>query len=93
SSHVANELLVEDAERALADALEARRREVAPLFAEARYSEALDALAALREPVDTFFDKVMVMADDEAVRRNRLALLANLQGLFLEVADIAELQQ
>lgn len=93
SLHVASDLLDEDAERALADALEARRREVAPLFAEARYSEALDALAALREPVDTFFDKVMVMADDEAVRRNRLALLANLQGLFLEVADIAELQQ
>ncbi|MFC3290845.1 glycine--tRNA ligase subunit beta [Modicisalibacter luteus] len=93
SFHVASELLSEAAEQALADALEARRREVAPLFAEARYSEALDALAALREPVDTFFDEVMVMADDEAVRRNRLALLANLQGLFLEVADIAELQQ
>jgi len=86
-------LLESDAERALADALAARRREVAPLIAEARYSEALDALAALREPVDTFFDEVMVMADDQAVRRNRLALLADLQGLFLEVADIAELPQ
>ncbi|GAB2787930.1 glycine--tRNA ligase subunit beta [Halomonas shantousis] len=86
-------LLHENAEKSLAEALEARRREVAPLFAEARYSEALDALAALRTPVDSFFDDVMVMTDDEAVRRNRLALLASLQGLFLEVADIAELQQ
>lgn len=92
STHISAELLYEDAEQALAEALEARRREVAPLFSEARYSEALDALATLRSPVDTFFDDVMVMADDEAVRRNRLALLADLQGLFLEVADIAELQ-
>lgn len=90
---VTSDLLELDAERALADALAMRRREVAPLFAEARYSEALDALAALRAPVDTFFDEVMVMADDQAVRRNRLALLADLQSLFLEVADIAELPQ
>ncbi|MHB0774989.1 glycine--tRNA ligase subunit beta [Halomonas sp. WWR20] len=93
SASVDAALLQEDAEQALAESLAARRREVAPLFAEARYSEALDALAALRAPVDTFFDDVMVMTDDEAVRRNRLALLASLQGLFLEVADIAELQQ
>ncbi|SDL54168.1 glycyl-tRNA synthetase beta chain [Modicisalibacter muralis] len=93
STHVSEELLLEGAEKALAEALAARQREVVPLVAEARYSEALDALAGLRTPVDTFFDEVMVMADDEAVRRNRLALLANLQGLFLEVADIAELQQ
>jgi len=86
-------LLVEDAERALAQALADRRRVVAPLFAEARYSEALDGLSTLREPVDRFFDEVMVMADDSAVRRNRLAMLAELQALFLEVADIAQLQQ
>lgn len=92
-TQIAAELLQEDAEQALAEALGARRREVVPLFAEARYSEALDALATLRLPVDSFFDDVMVMADDQAVRRNRLALLADLQGLFLEVADIAELQQ
>jgi glycyl-tRNA synthetase beta chain len=45
----------------------------------------------LREPVDAFFDKVMVMADDEALRNNRLAMLARLRGLFLQVADISEL--
>ena len=85
-------LLQEDAEKALAEALDTCRDKVAPLFAEARYSDALDVLATLREPVDRFFDDVMVMADDEAVKRNRLALLASLQALFLEVADIAELQ-
>ncbi|SDN95250.1 glycyl-tRNA synthetase beta chain [Halomonas shengliensis] len=86
-------LLQEGAEQALHDALKAQREVVTPLFAQARYQEALDALAALREPVDTFFDEVMVMADDAAVRSNRLALLAELRALFLEVADIAQLPQ
>ncbi|MDX1466694.1 MAG: glycine--tRNA ligase subunit beta [Halomonas sp.] len=85
--------LQEAAEQTLYEALEACREQVMPLFAEARYSQALDALASLREPVDRFFDQVMVMADDDAVKRNRLALLAGLQALFLEVADIALLQQ
>ncbi|MDT8893383.1 glycine--tRNA ligase subunit beta [Halomonas sp. I1] len=85
-------LLQENAEKALYDALSVCQEQVAPLFAEARYSDALDILASLREPVDRFFDQVMVMADDDAVKRNRLALLASLQALFLEVADIAELQ-
>ncbi|WP_304526469.1 glycine--tRNA ligase subunit beta [Halomonas sp. I5-271120] len=93
STHVDTHLLTEAAEHALAEALEARRVAVTPLFAEARYAEALDALSSLREPVDRFFDEVMVMAEDDDVRRNRLALLANLQALFLGVADIAELQQ
>lgn len=92
STYVSTELLQEDAEKALAETLRACRRTVVPLFAEARYGEALDALAALRSPVDAFFDDVMVMADDEAIRQNRLALLADLQDLFLGVADIAELQ-
>ncbi|MDZ7851466.1 MAG: glycine--tRNA ligase subunit beta [Halomonas sp.] len=86
-------LLQETAEKTLYDALDSRRQTVMPLFTEARYSEALDVLAGLREPVDTFFDQVMVMAEEPAVRRNRLALLAGLQALFLEVADIALLQQ
>ncbi|MBB3143034.1 glycine--tRNA ligase subunit beta [Halomonas organivorans] len=85
-------LLQEDAEKALAEALDTCRDKVAPLFAAARYGDALDVLAGLREPVDRFFDDVMVMAEDEAVKRNRLALLASLQALFLEIADIAELQ-
>ncbi|WP_027965685.1 glycine--tRNA ligase subunit beta [Halomonas halocynthiae] len=92
STTVVTELLQEDAEKALQQALDDRRSAVTPLLAEARYSEALDALANLRKPVDSFFDQVMVMADNDAVRNNRLALLASLQALFLEVADIAELQ-
>ncbi|MGC3874107.1 glycine--tRNA ligase subunit beta [Halomonas sp. GXIMD04776] len=86
-------LLQENAEKSLHEALKDKRAQVAPLFAQARYNEALDALATLRDPVDTFFDQVMVMADDEAVRSNRLALLTDLHSLFLEVADISELQQ
>ncbi|MFW6345610.1 MAG: glycine--tRNA ligase subunit beta [Halomonas sp.] len=85
--------LQDSAEKALYEAVISRREHVMPLFAEGRYAEALDALASLREPVDTFFDQVMVMADDDAVRNNRLALLASLRALFLEVADIAQLQQ
>jgi len=56
------------------------------------YPARLQALAALREPVDAFFDKVMVNVDDAALRNNRLALLQQLHNLFLDIADIAELQ-
>ncbi|MDI5987422.1 glycine--tRNA ligase subunit beta [Halomonas sp. M4R5S39] len=93
STRVDATLLAEPAEQALHASLIAHHDAVMPLFAEGRYREALDALSSLREPVDAFFDQVMVMAEDEAVRRNRLALLAGLQALFLEVADIAQLQQ
>ncbi len=62
-----------------------------PLLAERRYTEALSALAALRAPVDRFFDEVLVMADEVAVRNNRLALLSELRRLFSDVADISRL--
>ena len=55
------------------------------------YTEALASLAALREPVDAFFDGVMVNADDQALRHNRLNLLKALRDLFLQVADISQL--
>jgi glycyl-tRNA synthetase beta chain len=93
STRVDPDLLQEPAERALHEALFERREAVMPLFAEGRYREALDFLASLRGPVDAFFDQVMVMAEDPAIRDNRLSLLANLQALFLEVADISELPQ
>ncbi|WP_018233060.1 glycine--tRNA ligase subunit beta [Thioalkalivibrio thiocyanodenitrificans] len=82
----------EDAERAVYERLEDLRATALPLFGEGRYTEGLAALAALRDPVDHFFDTVMVMADDAAVRDNRLALLNSLSGLFLEVADMSKLQ-
>jgi glycyl-tRNA synthetase beta chain len=59
---------------------------------EARYQDALNQLANLREAVDTFFDDVMVMTDDEALKNNRIALLNQLHGLFMQVADISRLQ-
>jgi glycyl-tRNA synthetase beta chain len=57
------------------------------------YTEALAGMAALREPVDTFFDQVMVMCEDEAVKNNRLTLLTQLRSLFMEIADISSLQK
>ena len=80
-----------DAEKALHNALENAREKVAPMLEQRRYAEILNKLADLRDPVDRFFDDVMVMADDDAVRQNRLALLGELRALFLDVADISRL--
>ncbi|MCL1047699.1 glycine--tRNA ligase subunit beta [Shewanella electrodiphila] len=85
-------LLVESAEKALADKLVALQPQLAPLFAAANYQEALSLLANLRESVDTFFEDVMVMADDVALKNNRLALLNSLREQFLHAADISLLQ-
>lgn len=82
-------LLQESAEIALANLLQQKSAEVAPLFAANDYTATLAALASLRDPVDAFFDAVMVNADDEALRNNRLALLTQLRNLFLQVADIS----
>ncbi len=85
-------LLSENAEKALADAVAKLESELAPLFEKREYTPALNKLAALRPQVDAFFTDVMVMADDAAVKANRLALLARLRSLFLQVADISLLQ-
>ncbi|MGS0692183.1 glycine--tRNA ligase subunit beta [Shewanella sp. 0m-4] len=85
-------LLVENAEKALAAKLAELQPQLAPLFAAANYQEALALLASLRESVDTFFEDVMVMADDEALKNNRLALLSSLREQFLHAADISLLQ-
>ena len=61
------------------------------MFDEGHYTEAMTKLAGLRDTVDTFFDKVMVMDENEAVRNNRIALLASLRALFLRIADISVL--
>ena len=83
---------VEPAEKNLAEAVLALRTEVQPLIAQGDYTAVLDKLANLRAPVDSFFDNVMVNAEDPALRQNRLAILNTLQGLFLQVADISLLQ-
>ncbi|MGL4578792.1 MAG: glycine--tRNA ligase subunit beta [Shewanella xiamenensis] len=85
-------LLAETAEQALAAKLAELQPLLAPLFANADYQQALTLLASLRESVDQFFEDVMVMADDEALKNNRLALLNNLREQFLHVADISLLQ-
>lgn len=83
---------VEPAEKSLAEAVLALRTEVQPLIAQGDYTAVLDKLANLRAPVDSFFDNVMVNAEDPALRQNRLAILNTLRGLFLQVADISVLQ-
>ena len=83
---------LEPAEKALAEAVLALRTEVQPLIAQGDYTAVLDKLANLRAPVDSFFDNVMVNAEDPALRQNRLAILNTLQNLFLQVANISVLQ-
>lgn len=82
-------LLQEDAEQALHSAIVA---EQAYQAGQHSYAEGLAHLASMREVIDNFFDKVMVNADDAAVRANRQALLKQLRELFLQVADISVLQ-
>ena len=84
-------LLLEPAEIALANCLESVELRIQPILELSDYTNALVVLAELRQPIDEFFDNVMVMADDESVRRNRLTLLSSLRGLFLCCADISVL--
>ncbi len=88
---VQEHLFENDAERELVAQINAAEQVAAPLFASRDYVAALARLAQLRPAVDAFFDKVMVMADDPAVRGNRLALLKLLQTQFLRIADIGRL--
>ena len=88
---VDNSLFEEDAEKALAEKLSSLESKLSPLFSSGDYESALFELASLRAPVDQFFDNVMVMAENEAVKQNRLALLNRLRNLFLQVADVSVL--
>ncbi|MCU9532116.1 glycine--tRNA ligase subunit beta [Pseudomonas mosselii] len=76
-------------EFSLYSAIQQADQAVQPMAAARQYSEALARLAALRDPVDAFFEAVMVNAEDAKVRANRYALLSRLRGLFLGVADIS----
>ncbi len=86
-------LLTEVAEVELAKVVFNKKQEIAPALAEGRYALAMESLAALKEPVDMFFDQVLVNAEEEAIRLNRYALLKQLRSLFLHVADISLLQK
>lgn len=85
------ELLQDAAERSLFDQVLAMERSIAPLISRREYATALAKLGTLRPAVDRFFEAVMVMADNAALRENRLALLARLRKLFLHVADLSRL--
>ncbi|HYJ18943.1 MAG TPA: DALR anticodon-binding domain-containing protein, partial [Burkholderiales bacterium] len=84
-------LLTEPAEKVLAGVVDRVRPDVAARFAANDYAGSLKVLAQAREPVDAFFNDVMVMAEDPKVRGNRVALLRELHGLMNQVADISKL--
>jgi glycyl-tRNA synthetase beta chain len=84
--------LQDPAEKSLHDKITEMAGEVKPIFAVGDYTKGLQLLAGLKEPVDQFFDQVMVMTDDSEIRANRLALLSQLENLFLSVADLSRLQ-
>ncbi|AUH72277.1 glycine--tRNA ligase subunit beta [Legionella sainthelensi] len=89
---IKEQLLEEEVEKSLYTQIKHITQAVEPLYRAADYSSLLKLLATLKEPVDAFFDKVMVMVDDETIRSNRLALLVCLQDLLQGVADISLLQ-
>ena len=85
------DLFSEAAETQLYEAFIPLQKELAPLFEQADYSSALTKLACLRDSIDAFFDGVMVMADDAAVKANRIALLNAIRTEFMRVADVSYL--
>lgn len=84
-------LLLDEAEKVFYKILNNLSETVIERVKECNYEQALTLLSELREPVDAFFDNVMVMDDDEAIRNNRIALLNNLRGLFIQIADLSKL--
>jgi len=93
SYRVDQSLFREPEEKVLASLLGQKEEDVAPLFEARNYQEGLAQLSMLKEPVDHFFDKVLVMDEDQALRHNRVALLKRLRDLFLQVADISYLHK
>jgi glycyl-tRNA synthetase beta chain len=92
ASEVEGELLREDAERNLYEAFKEVQNETKPLLEAKEYGKALDVILRMKEPVDVFFDEVMVMAEDESLKQNRLNLLSTISGLFLQVGDFSKMQ-
>ena len=88
---VSPELFNEEAERALYVMFQEVQSEMTALLNEQKYGEALQAMLKMKQPVDGFFDSVMVMADDAAVRTNRLNLLTAIGELILKIGDISKI--
>ena len=81
------DLLQGESEKDLFDQLQKVQEKVAEYVSDRHYTQALEAIAGLRQPVDRFFDSVMVMVEDELIKNNRLALLTGIAGLFKGIAD------
>ena len=92
-SKIDTKLFQENAEKELYKKLTELDDKAQRLIDDAKYQDALAELSTLRASVDQFFDDVMVMADDEKLKNNRIALLNKLHGLFLQIADISKLQK
>jgi glycyl-tRNA synthetase beta chain len=90
-AEVNTNLLQESAEKALSETLTKVKPQADQLFEAGDYTASLQALAALKAPVDDFFDNVMVNADDPALKANRLGLLATLHQAMNRVADLSKL--
>jgi glycyl-tRNA synthetase beta chain len=89
---VKKDLLQEKAECDLHDVFDKVRNEAMPLLEAREYTRALDIILRMKEPVDTFFDEVMVMTEDESLQQNRLNILSAIAGLFLRVGDFSKMQ-
>jgi glycyl-tRNA synthetase beta chain len=81
-----------DIERALFTALDASEAKIAPAMAAEDFRAAMAAMAALRAPIDAFFESVVVNAENQAVRRNRLNLLHRIRAICLSVADLTKIE-
>jgi glycyl-tRNA synthetase beta chain len=92
ASEVKVELLHEGAERNLYEAFEKVKNETKPFLEVKEYGKALDIILRMKEPVDVFFDEVMVMTEEESLQQNRLNLLTGISGLFLQVGDFSKMQ-
>lgn len=90
---VAPALLTDEAEHGLHRSLLAVSQEAQPLIDGGDYQAALMVILKMKEPVDLFFDQVMVMTDDPTVRENRLSLLAAIAALFLQIGDFSKFNQ
>jgi glycyl-tRNA synthetase beta chain len=91
SKEIDENILVLDEERRLFEEIIRLEKQLEPLLKSAEYAVSLESLAGLRKPVDDFFDSVMVMDEDSALRANRLALLFRLKALFDRIADLSVL--
>ncbi|MBU0682248.1 MAG: glycine--tRNA ligase subunit beta, partial [Proteobacteria bacterium] len=89
--NVEEDLLGEEAEKNLFTVFTKVNRQCQPLLAKRAYGEALQAILQMKEPVDRFFNEVMVMAEDEAIKKNRLSLLTAIAHLFLEIGDFSKM--